>query len=279
MSDAVAQFVAMHARIGSRDRPHRIPKSRPPVLIEAEYAAQLVAFVHEWRALIAPLVRRDSIDRRDDITRSKPTLDRARSSVAASIRRTPVVAERTAKRVVSHVSRQIEKQTEAALGVAVPTLDHNVDPRIRSFIQENVALIQKLGNRTLDDVETILTRAYSEGLGDADVADEIMKRFDIAERHARFIARDQVGRLYAQVTRMKHKEIGVSLFRWKTQEDSHVRTAHRLKSNKIFPYEGSRAPSFFPGDDPGCRCWEEAVFDEIKAKVRALAGKGRKRVA
>lgn len=273
MSDATARFVAMHARIGSRDRPHRVPRSRPPLLIESEYATQLVSFVQEWRAAIAPLIRRD------DITRSKPTLDKARSGAVSSVRRTPVVAERTARRVAQHVNKQIERQTEAALGVAVPTMDYNVEPRIRAFIQENVALIQKLGNRTLDDVETILTRAYAEGLGEADIADELIKRFDIAERHARFIARDQVQRLYSQVTRMKHKEVGVSVFRWKTQEDGHVRTSHRLKSNKLFPYEGSRAPSFFPGDETGCRCYEEPTFEEIKAKVRALAGKGRRRVA
>jgi SPP1 gp7 family putative phage head morphogenesis protein len=205
--------------------------------------------------------------------------NRARSSVTSTIQRVPVVAVRSARRVADHHSQQFGQQTEAALGVAVPTLDTGLDQRIQHFIHENVSLMQKLGEKTMGDVESIVARAFTTGESADDVAAELMRRFDIAERHARFIARDQMQRLYAQVARMRNKETGVRVFQWMTMEDADVRSWHAVKDGKFFPYEGSRAPSFFPGDEPNCRCWEEAVFEEIKARVAELLGKGRQRVA
>lgn len=204
---------------------------------------------------------------------------RARGAVTRTLERVPVIAVRTARRATDHQKNEFMRQTEAALGVKVPTVDAGIDQRIQHFVHENVSLIQKLGEKTIGDVEGVIARAFTTGQDADEVAAEIMRRFDIAERHARFIARDQMQRLYSQVTRMRHKETGVAAFQWWTQGDGHVRSSHAVKHKKIFPYEGSRAPSFFPGDDVGCRCWEEPVFEEIKAKARELLGKGRRRVA
>ena len=250
-----------------------VPRAAPPRLIEAEYAKELVSFVREWRVALVSLLG----ERTDSISRSKPHLRKARTVLTSTIQRTHHVADRTARAVVRHSKAQVARQTKAALGVTVPTVDRGVPARIEGFIHENVARIQRLGNKTLDDVETILAKAYADGLGEADVAAELHERFAIAERHARFLARDQVTKLYAKVTRMQHQEVGVRVFRWKTQRDGHVRKAHAVKHDRIFPYTGSRAPSFLPGDETGCRCWEEPVFEEIREM--AGIGKGRKRVA
>lgn len=260
----------MHVVVGAAKRPHRIPRAHPPTLIEAEYAADLVALVQMWRAIAQEAIRLD------DVRTVPGKARRVRDVVQSSIRRAPALAERTARRVVSHSKAQVARQTKAALGVEVPAFP-NIEPRISAFIVENVARIQKLGNAIADELESMLARAYAEGMGEAEVAAEIAKRFGIAERQARFLARDQVQRLYTQVTRMQYQDLGVAVFRWMTREDTHVRNSHRVKHGRVFPYKGSRAPSFLPGDEPGCRCWEEPAMEEIKAGARALAGKGRGR--
>lgn len=211
--------------------------------------------------------------------RVRTVTNRTRSAVTTTISRVPVVAVRTARRTADHQKNQFMRQTEAALGVKVPTLDQGLDQRIAHFVHENVALIQKLGDKTVNDIESIVARAFTTGEGADDVQGELQRRFDIAERHARFIAHDQMQKLYAQVTRMRHKDAGVLAFMWKTMEDPKVRAWHAVKDNKIFPYTGSRAPSFFPGDEAGCRCWEEPVFEGIKQRVADVLGKGRERVA
>jgi SPP1 gp7 family putative phage head morphogenesis protein len=272
-----ARTAAFASAFGLASRPRRVPQAQPPTIIEADYAAELVAFAQEWRAaaeqLIADLPR---LYRTDDVRTTRRRTARVRGAVESTVARVPVIAERSARRVVEHSKRQVARQTKAALGIEIPA-PINAEPRVRAFIAENVALVQKLGNATADTMEATLARAFAEGWSDTEVAEELTKRFGMAERHARFIARDQITRLYSQVTRMQHHDLGVAVFRWMTRRDRHVRHSHKVKHGRLFPYKGSRAPSFFPGDEIGCRCWEEPVFEEIKANARALAGKGRAR--
>lgn len=275
-----ASIAAMHAKVGSSKRPTRIPRAHPPTLIEADYAAALVDLVAMWRTAAAPIIA-DYNARTDDTKKQRTKLERVRQSVQSSIRRTPDVAARSAKRTVDHSKAQVARQTKAALGVEVPTYPQGLDKRIEGFIQENVAAIQRLGNATVDQMEATLARAFAEGWSDTEVAEELTKRFAMSEKAARGIARDQIQRLYAQVTRMQHHDLGVKVFRW-MNSPGHiargvVRPSHRVKHGKLFPYKGSRAPSFFPGDEPNCGCYEEPAFEEIKASARAMAGKGRSR--
>jgi SPP1 gp7 family putative phage head morphogenesis protein len=271
-----AAIAAQAVRFGQAKRPTRIPKAHPPTLIETDFAAAMVAMVAEWRALAQPLI--DDYNRRtDDTRRARTKLNTVRAAVQSSIRRAPTVAERSAKRTVQHSKAQVARQTKAALGIEVPTFPPGIDKRVEGFIQENAAAVQRLGNATVDQMEATLARAFTEGWSDAEVAEELIRRFAMTEKHARSLARDQIQRLYSQVTRMQHHELGVAVFRWMTRDDARVRHSHAVKHGKLFPYKGSRAPSFFPGDEINCRCWEEPVLEEIKASVRALAGKGRRR--
>lgn len=275
--EQTAAYAAQFVKVGLSARAHRVPRAQYPALVEADYAAELVALAQEWRSAAQALLEDlPTLYRVDDVSRTRAKTERVRTAVKSTIRRAPAVAERSARRVVDHSKRQVARQTKAALGVEVPAMS-NVEPRVQAFIAENVALAQKLGNATADNLEATLARAFAEGWSDAEVAEELTKRFGIAERHARFIARDQIQRLYSQVTRTQYNDLGVRAFRWMTQEDRRVRHSHKVKHGRIFPYRGSRAPSFFPGDEIGCRCWEEPAFEEIKATARELAGKGRNR--
>lgn len=289
-AERTAELVVAYTRAGLATRPRRVPRAQYPMLLESEYATQLVSFVNEWRAAIRPLLddlpeilreaRRDSATvRLDSPTRARSHTNKAREVVKSTIERVPLVAVRSARRATDHQAKQFARQTQAALGVAVPTHDAGLDRRIAAFVHENASRLQTHGETAINAIEDILARAFTTGQSADEVAAEIVARLDVAESKARFLAHDQMGRLYAQVTRMRNKEVGVLAFRWWTQADGRVRSSHATKHKRIFPYTGSRAPSFFPGDDPGCRCWEEAVYEEIKAKVRELLGKGRQRVA
>ena len=254
----------------NKSRPTRVPKARPPLLLESDYAAQLVAMVHEWRSAAAGITHGLFV-RTDSGMRAKPRIDHVRNVVHSTVTRTPVVAEKTARRTVRYAEQQVAKQTKAAFGTEVPALVPGLDARVQAFIHENTALVNKLGQGTINDIDTIMARGFSEGLDEEVVADLIVAKLGIAERHARFIARDQMQRLYAQVMQMQYQDLGVDLFRWQTMEDRRVRPSHAVKQGKIFPWEGSRAPSFLPGEEIACRCFAEPFFDEIKASVRDLA--------
>jgi hypothetical protein len=178
-----AAIAAQAVRFGQAKRPTRIPKAHPPTLIETDFAAAMVAMVAEWRALAQPLI--DDYNRRtDDTRRARTKLNTVRAAVQSSIRRAPTVAERSAKRTVQHSKAQVARQTKAALGIEVPTFPPGIDKRVEGFIQENAAAVQRLGNATVDQMEATLARAFTEGWSDAEVAEELIRRFAMTEKHA-----------------------------------------------------------------------------------------------
>lgn len=285
--DATARIVALHHKVGTAIPRRAVPRARQPKLIESDYAARLVDQVKQWRDAIQPLVdalpeildaaRRYRTDDDSDSRRVRSLVLRGRQTVGRTAQVTRDQAQRAGKLVADHGKREFSRQSKAALGVELVTLDRAVPTRIGHFIAENVADITRLGDRTMGDVESLVARAFTNDMTVDELAKEIENRFGIAERHARFIASDQIKRLDAQVARMRHQEVGIATFRWKTRGDGRVRPAHAVKHDRIFPYEGSRAPSFMPGDDVACRCEAIPVFDEIR--MAAGVGKGRKRVA
>ena len=283
--DSTVRFVGMVTRNAPRVRPRRVPRGSPPTLLEAEYARKLASWIAELRSDLQPLVALVSAPRFDGVRLDESGHGRRVRELAGPVRRKidrdmgrlePDVA-RAGQSVADAQKRLLDRQTKAALGVEVPTQDEQVPRVIDSFVSKNLTRIRNLSDKLVGEVEIIVIDAWDRGLSESEVAAEIEKRIGVAESYARFLARDQMGSLYSQVTRARHDELGVRLFRWWTEGDGKVRPSHAVKHGKIFPYAGSRAPSFFPGEEVGCRCWPEPVLQEIKAAL--LAGTNRRRAA
>jgi len=154
---------------------------------------------------------------------------------------------------------QLAAQTKAALGVNITTLDKSVPKLVDGFAAENVALIKSLSNKTFDDVEKAVTRAFTSGASADDLSDELQDRFGIAERHARLIARDQIGKLNGQVTAARHQELGVKSFTWRTAGDDRVRPEHEDLDGQSFTYDDPPSEGL-PGEPVCCRCSAEPDF-------------------
>lgn len=279
--ESTVQYVQMATRYQPYRARGRVPRGRLPPLLEAEYARRLVAWVDELRGELRALPRLLSEPRHD--TRLDSTHGRRVHSLTEPVRRKidrdlsrlEGDVERTGRGVAAAQKEALNRQTTVALGVEIPTEDRGVPDKVGQFVSKNTTRIRSLGDKLVGEVEIIVIDAWDRGLSEAEVAAEIENRIGVAESYARFLARDQMGALYSQVARARHEEIGVRIFKWWTENDGNVRPSHAVKHGRIFPYRGSRAPSFLPGQEYGCRCWEEPVFDEIKAQ--AFAGKGRRR--
>ncbi len=196
---------------------------------------------------------------------ARALLSRARYIVTTAPRRVEAIAERAARSAAQHHRQEFSRQAKAALGVELPTLDRALPIMVDAFGAENAKLMESLGARTLDAIEKLSLAVFARGGSVEDLAKEIERRFAIAERHARFIARDQIGGIAARIARARHKEVGIRLFRWLSRNDGHVRPTHKSKHDRVFAYTGEHAPPFFPGDEAACRCEEEPVFDEIRS--------------
>lgn len=205
-------------------------------------------------------------------SRARALIEAARLRLTDAIHpnRVDAIASKFAKQTSEWQRMQLRRQAKAALGIDVTTTDTNIPALIEHFVSENVALIKSLGNKTLDDVEKIVTRAITSGRQTEDVAKDIDERFDIGERHARMIARDQIGKLNGQISASRHRELGLRRFIWRTVGDDRVREEHEDLENEseAEPFDYDDPPDTddgpaMPGEPILCRCTDEPVYADI----------------
>lgn len=157
------------------------------------------------------------------------------------------------------------------------------------WVVDNVGLIKTIPQETLGKMKEIIKQGYLNGATTKSMTAKIMDlnpsdfgfksemsletykkamlEYNKAKSHAQFIARDQISKLNAQVTREQQSDAGVTEYVWRTVADSRVRSSHKQLNNKRFKYNdppvvdektGRRAN---PGEDYQCRCVALPVFD------------------
>lgn len=258
-----------------------MPRARYPKTIEADYAAALVGLEHgALRAAIRPLIARLPTllgkaaaargDRMDvgeaaDLTR---LVDRARSDLSTALDTTSVerLARRYGEQTGAYQKAELQRQTRAVLGVDVAMLDPKVPTLIEHHVAENVQLIKSLGAGAANDVAKIASRALTTGATIDDVTSDIEDRFGIVERHARLIARDQIGKLNGQIATARHRELGVTRFTWRDCGDERVRPEHAALNGQSFSYDDPPGEGL-PGEPVCCRCGADPVLEDLLGQL------------
>lgn len=204
--------------------------------------------------------------------RARHLIDAARVKLESTVQpsRIDAVARKYGVQASEAQRAQLRRQTKAQLGIDVPTIDRHVPAMIEHYVAENVSLIKTLGSNTMNKIEKMVTRSLSTGARHEELAQDIMDEFDVSERHARLIARDQVGKLYGQITTERHQELGVRKFRWVDAGDDRVRDTHvefaRQSASEPFSYDDPPVEDgepVLPGEPICCRCSADPVFDDI----------------
>lgn len=260
-------------RFGTLGRRRAIPRTRPPTLVESDYAARLVAIVDRLRHLSRFAADGLSL-RRDEHpgARARRNVARARDAADAELNPTLLegVAEGFGKRVAAHQRGELSRQAEAALGADVVVTDAGVPDLIAGFVHENVSLITTLQGTTLSELEKILTRAAADGTRAEAIQQQIEDRFGVAERHARLIAHDQVQKLTSRVTEARHTELGITSYVWlHTGAAKKPRPEHVARHGKTFRYDEPPWDGH-PGRAIMCHCLQQPSFDDVYAELDAL---------
>jgi len=163
---------------------------------------------------------------------------------------------------------QYQKLIKSALGVNLFQREPFLNAALNSFIKENVTLINKMTTDQIDSIEGIMQRGFRTGLSSSEIATQIEKQIGVTKNKARFIARDQVGKLNGQLTGMRQTNLGITKYKWRTQLDNRVRPNHRTKEGVTFFWDNAPADTGHPGEDFQCRCHAEpdfsTVFEELQ---------------
>lgn len=252
-------------------RQTRLPRPKDFKKLEREYQALLLTVLksardrfHRYWPQIVSLsnTRMDSV-RTDDWTDEVDAIFTDIKRVSDAF---PAFLKQATKNVGSKVNQQnkenFKRAMKAALGVDVLHDDAGVVQSIALFTQQNVALIQSLPSRYLDEVEGEVLRNFQQGRRAEQFMGDLEDRYNVAESRAALIARDQISKLNGALTKNRQESLGIEAYFWRTSQDERVRESHaELEGQRILwsdpPEEGH------PGSAINCRCTADPDVSDL----------------
>jgi SPP1 gp7 family putative phage head morphogenesis protein len=166
--------------------------------------------------------------------------------------------------------RQWKKTVHNTLGVDILE-DYYMGEFYREALtiwtQDNVGLIKTIPRGTLVSMQNIVEMGYQTGKSNTAIGKEIQEAYGIEKRHAQFIARDQMAKLNADITRTQQKDAGIEEYEWSTSRDSRVRERHKELDGKRFKWghppivDKRTMRRGEPGEDYNCRCVALPIFN------------------
>lgn len=174
---------------------------------------------------------------------------------------------------VNSIDRQTSTSLAAAFKDAGFTVKFNPN-RVtnmvsQALIAENVDLIKSIPQQYLNDVKGIVTRGVSAGHDFGYIAEELGKRYEITQRRAKLIARDQTDKATQSIARTRDQELGITEGIWEHWPGKHTsRETHRAMNGKRFKlseglYDSSVKRNVLPGELVACRCKYRRIIPEL----------------
>lgn len=260
-------------------RPSRPAKWLYPAGIEKRYESIIINIVNE----IFSIVKKELIPQLERIvitsgmqTRADAWTDEVTEMVMGMKRTFPSMtrnfslqAEGVFQKVNTWNLMQSKKVLQSGLGIDVLTAEPWLKDIASAFVQSNVASVSGLTVDIATRIEKVLLNGVVQGRTAESIARSILSGskdengvYTMSKKRARFIARDQIGKLNSNLTRFRQTSLGIDSYRWRTMLDPKVRDAHRVREGKLFrwdkPPEGGA-----PGEDYNCRCYAEPVLDDL----------------
>lgn len=134
------------------------------------------------------------------------------------------------------------------------------------WTDSNVNLVKTIPKGNLSEMQTIIKNGFENGLSSEEIAKEIEKTYNTTKSHARFIARDQMAKLNAELAQSQQTDAGIEEYIWSSCGDGRVRDRHKELDGKVFKWseppvvDKKTGRRCHPGEDYRCRCIARPVF-------------------
>lgn len=191
------------------------------------------------------------------------------------------LATRIARKFVTTADRTNEQRTKRDLGIDVFVSNQELRDYVEASIYDNVRLIESIPAQYLTQVDSIVLSNVRAGGRPSAIAKLLEQQFDITERRAKLIARDQTNKINSNLSQMRQMATGFEYFRWETSHDERVRDRHKHVAERvtaygkgIFRYDNppivdQNVPQK-PGEPIQCRCIAVPVSQaEVDENVKA----------
>ncbi|WP_256893610.1 phage minor head protein [Rodentibacter caecimuris] len=160
-------------------------------------------------------------------------------------------------------SKQFHKVAKSVYGVNIFTTEPWLEEALRLAEWENIRLIKSISTQTLEKLRTRFVQAVRSGERWENVVDDVKNILNVTDKRATLIARDQVGKLNAHLTKLRQQNVGVKSYIWRGMLDERERAHHVEREGRQFDWDDPPDDGH-PGQPILCRCYAEAVFPEFK---------------
>lgn len=187
-----------------------------------------------------------------------------------------LIAENMAARVEGTNSKLFKRQFKSLSGVELVGSAGIIPAKtLNAFVDANVSLIESISKEYIGKVHKSVSNAIRSGQRAESFQKTIKgvldKNVKNAEARSALIARDQISKLNGQITKDRHKDLGVKGYYWRTSGDDRVRQSHEEKEGNYYTWDNPPADTGHPGDDFQCRCWAEPAIRSLFNESDLLA--------
>lgn len=256
------------ARLRKRE-PRRVKPVKPSRATELWYRHELLAIVRlvsaEIMAEIPPLlalyaqaqdgslIAADDIGPRYTFNSAFDRLVQRFGDLEGQLR---VLASEAVRRAGRDTDNRLAKNVHTSIGIDIKPMlgpSERLTAAMGKAARENAKLITGLPAQYVNRVKKAVLGNLSAGKRFTDVASQIEAETGIAERRAKFIARDQISKMNGEFNQIRQEEAGFEEYEWQTSGDERVRDSHAELDGKRFRWD---APPLVghPGEDIMCRC-------------------------
>lgn len=256
-----------------------------PFLLENEYSGQLEQYVSQVSKMVLVnfrelkpsydlAIRLDSVD--DEL---QNIIKICELQISIKIKDFIKKVIKKARQINIFNKQAIEQSLASTVkkSLSVP-ISKTTEQSMQFFISDNVRLIKSINADLLGQVQEIVYNGVRKGVGFTDLAKDFGNALKISKKRARIIARDQINKLNADLTRHRHLMLGIENYKWSTAKDERVRNTHEVLEGKICSYVDSSiykdglndrwhsrsrigATLAQPGQDVLCRCTSLAIVN------------------
>lgn len=138
-----------------------------------------------------------------------------------------------------------------------------------AWVRENAALIVSQPTEVAERCGQVVRQMVPAGSRWETIAKRLEEEQGIASRRAALIARDQVSKYNAELTKIQQKGAGIEYYMWQGAMDNRERPSHVALQGTVWSWDRP-PPIGSPGEPIQCRCWASPVTSD-DAKKFAVA--------
>lgn len=256
-----------------------------PKQIEATYAASLVGYNEAMQKAfmdeLARVLRKTEVEYVQDsfIDEIAAAYEQLKNQWEIAASTAMVIANRFTQAVNQDNKSKVHKQLTEAMGIDILGMvrTENLEGQLKGAVKRNISLIRSIPEQNLYKIEQIIYQETVVGQTADSIIDQINEVFDVGERRARMIARDQTAKLNSALTKARHQAMGIRAYTWRTVTDERVRSSHDNRNGRVYAYEEEDVGKTLsdgrvlldpkkdnignPGEDFNCRCIAEPILE------------------